>query len=98
MKINVAILALTAISLSACVGNAPPPAGQSGVSGISDLAAFQGARAGKAEIGITRLGYEPIRTQGLTQYWFNRSTGACAELTVSDGRYESATMRPTDEC
>lgn len=64
----------------------------------TDLTAFEGARAGQAEGGIMALGYEAIRSEGLTTYWFNRSTGACAEVTTSNGRYSSVTMLPAEEC
>ena len=39
-----------------------------------------------------------FRAQGLTQYWFNRSTGACAEMTVGNGRYQSVRMLPAEDC
>lgn len=64
----------------------------------SNLIAFEGARAGQAEMGIQNLGYELIRTEGLTAYWFNRSTGACAQIVTSDGRYSSVKMLPTGDC
>jgi hypothetical protein len=98
MKIKVSTLAIIALPLAACVGNTQPPTGQPALGSASDLSAFQGARAGQAEMGIQNLGYELIRTQGLTQYWFNRSTGACAELKVGDGRYQSVRMLPADDC
>jgi hypothetical protein len=98
MKIKVSTLAIIALPLAACVGNTQAPTGQPALGSASDLSAFQGARAGQAEMGIQNLGYELIRTQGLTQYWFNRSTGACAELKVGDGRYQSVRMLPADDC
>ena len=98
MKIKVATLAIFALPLAACVETAPAPSGQPSVGSTSDLSALQGARAGQAEMGIQNLGYELIRTQGLTQYWFNRSTGACAAMTVGDGRYQSVTMLPAADC
>ncbi len=96
-KLKISIIAAAILPLAACVeetGSSGTPA----VGSSSDLSSFQGARAGQAEMGITNLGYELIRTQGLTQYWFNRSTGACAELTVSDGRYQTVTMLPAQDC
>lgn len=68
------------------------------VGSSTDLTAFQGARAGQAEMGIQQLGYEPVRSQGLTTYWFNRSTGACAEIVTSNGRYSSVKMLPAEDC
>ncbi|MFD0980312.1 hypothetical protein [Tropicimonas aquimaris] len=32
----------------------------------ADLTSFQGARAGQAEMGIQKMGYETIRQDGLT--------------------------------
>jgi len=98
MKIKLATLVFLALPLSACVEKTSAPSGQPAIGSSSDLSAFQGARAGQAEIGIQNLGYELIRTEGLTQYWFNRSTGACAELTIGDGRYQSVTMLPAGDC
>ena len=63
-----------------------------------DLSSFEGARAGQAEMGLQNLGYQAVRTQGLTTYWFNRSTGACAEIVTSNGRYSSVTMLPSGDC
>ena len=73
-------------------------AGRPSVGSEYDLSSFQGARAGQAEAGIRALGYEPIRSQGLTTYWFNRSTGACAEVMTSNGRYSSVRMLPAEDC
>ena len=68
------------------------------VGGASDLTPFEGARAGQAEMGIQNLGYQPVRTQGLTTYWRNGSTGACARIVTSNGRYSSVTMLSPGEC
>lgn len=68
------------------------------VGSASDLSSFQGARAGQSEGGIRALGYEAIRTEGLTTWWFNRSTGACARITTADGRYSDVTMLPAGDC
>lgn len=92
------ILSVVAIvSLSACVEE-NASVGQPAVGSSSDLSAFEGARAGQAEMGIQNLGYELIRTEGLTAFWFNRSTGACARIVTSDGRYSSVTMLPSGDC
>jgi hypothetical protein len=98
MKIAVATLAIIVLPLTACVSNTQAPTGQPALGSASDLSSFQGARAGQAEMGIQNLGYELIRTEGLTQYWFNRSTGACAAMKVGDGRYQSVSMLPADDC
>ena len=96
-KLKTAFVAVAALPLAACVEDTGS-AGSPEVGSASDLSAFQGARAGQAEMGIQNLGYELIRTDGLTQYWFNRSTGACAELRVADGRYQSVQMLPAQDC
>ena len=86
-----------AISLSACVqdsGAVSPPA----VGNTSDLSSFEGAKAGQAEMGIQNLGFEPVRSEGLTTYWFNRDTGACSRITTSNGRYSDVTMLPSGDC
>jgi len=102
MKINTKLIAgfISLIAVSACVedtgsssGSAAPAVGNS-----YDLSAFQGARAGQAEMGIQNLGYEAIRNEGLTTWWFNRDTGACAQITTADGRYSNVTMLPPGDC
>ena len=90
---------LAAIGLSACDdGGASSPSGQPAVGSSSDLSSFEGARAGQAEMGIQNLGFELIRSEGLTSYWFNRDTGACAEITTSEGVYSSVNMLPSGDC
>ena len=69
-----------------------------GFGASSDLTAFEGARAGQAEMGIQALGYELVRTEGLTAYWLNRSTGACARVKTDQGRYADVTMLPFEGC
>lgn len=99
VKLKIVALTLMIAPLATCVedtGNAP--SGQPAVGSSSDLSAFQGARAGQAELGIQNLGYERIRSDGLTSYWFDRATGACAEIVTSDGRYSSITMLPSEDC
>jgi hypothetical protein len=76
----------------------PPASSAPAVGSASDLSSFEGARAGQAENGIYNLGYEPIRTEGLTTWWFNRETGACARIMTSDGRYSDVTMLPAEDC
>lgn len=105
-----AAAACTVALLSACEGgstsggssaggtSSAPSTGRPAVGSSTDLTAFQGAKGGQAEEGIRNLGYEPIRSQGLTTYWFNRSTGACAEIVTSDGRYSSVRMLPAGDC
>ncbi len=68
------------------------------VGSSSDLSNFEGARAGQAEMGIQAMGYELIRNEGLTAYWFNRSKGACARIKTDEGRYSDVTMLASDEC
>ncbi len=68
------------------------------VGSSSDLSSFEGARAGQAEMGIQSLGFELIRSEGLTSYWFNKDTGACARITTSEGRYSNVAMLPSGDC
>ncbi|MCA0930672.1 hypothetical protein [Ruegeria profundi] len=96
--IKMAIGAAAIVGLVGCVATSSPTPGQPSVGSSSDLTAFEGARAGQAEMGIQNLGYELIRTEGLTAFWFNRSTGACARVTTSDGRYSDITMLPAGDC
>lgn len=86
------------LSLSGCVEDTGTSAGKPAIGSSSDLSSFVGSRAGQAEMGIRNLGYELIRTEGLTAYWFNRSTGACARITTSNGRYSDVTMLPARDC
>ena len=75
-----------------------PSTEQPTIGSSTDLTAFEGARAGQAEMGIQNLGYELIRSEGLTSFWFNRDTGACARITTSDGRYSDVSMMPSNDC
>ena len=95
--IGYGVASVALLALAACEDTTPGP-GQPAVGSSSDLTSFQGARAGQAEMGIQSLGFELIRTEGLTAYWFNRQTGACAEIVTSDGRYSSVTMLPAGDC
>jgi len=88
-----------ALSLAACDETSPSTEpGQPAVGSSADLSAFEGARAGQAEMGIQNLGFEVIRSEGLTSFWFNRDTGACARITTADGRYSDVTMLPAQGC
>jgi hypothetical protein len=99
MKLKIIAAALVVLPLAACVEDmGTPEPGRPAVGSATDLSVFQGARAGQAEMGITNLGYELIRTEGLTAYWFNRQTGACAEIVTGDGRYQSVRMLPAGDC
>ena len=101
MRTNVLIMtgAACVSALAACdesggsVDAIAPTVGSS-----SDLSPFEGARAGQAEMGIQSLGFELIRSEGLTSYWFNKDTGACARVTTSEGRYTDVTMLPSGDC
>ncbi len=90
-------MVIFALGLAACDEGASTP-GQPSVGSSTDLSAFQGAPAGQAELGIQNLGYEIVRNDGLTNYWFNRETGACAAITTSQGVYSSVTMLPAGDC
>ncbi len=98
-KATIAVAGLFA--LAGCVeddGSSSSATGAPTVGSSTDVSSFEGARAGQAEGGLRNLGYQPIRSQGLTTWWFNRSTGACARITTSDGRYSDVTMLPAEDC
>ncbi len=98
-KLKITAIAVAILLLAACAADtASTEAGRPAVGSEYDLSSFEGARAGQAEMGIQNLGYELIRTEGLTAYWFNRSTGACARIVTGDGRYQSVTMLPAEDC
>lgn len=100
MKIVAPIAAgLALVTLAAC--DDPGSSASSGApstGGAFDLASFQGARAGQAEMGIKSLGYEPTRTEGLTAFWYNPTTDVCARITTSDGRYSEVVQVPAADC
>ncbi|MDV7143481.1 hypothetical protein R3X27_12400 [Tropicimonas sp. TH_r6] len=100
MAFRYSALLILALPLAACVedngskaATATPTVGSS-----SDLSSFEGARAGQAEMGIQTLGFDLIRSEGLTSWWFNLSTGACARITTSNGVYSGVTMLPAGDC
>ena len=103
MKKLTFLMVMALSGLSGCAGGEVSDpmvmsAGQPAVGSSTDLRAFEGARAGQSEMGIQSLGYQLIRTQGLTAYWFNPATGACAEIVTADGRYGSVRMLPAEDC
>jgi len=98
---KIVLAALIVLPLAACEtsdSDMGAPAGRPSIGNEYDLSAFEGARAGQAEMGLQNLGYQAVRTQGLTTYWFNSQTGACARITTSNGRYSSVTMLPSGDC
>jgi hypothetical protein len=97
MKAAICLVAIASAAGCATTTTTTTP-GQPAVGSSTDLTAFEGARAGQAEMGIQNLGYELVRTKGLTAYWFNRDTGACAAITTSDGRYSNVDMLPAEDC
>lgn len=99
MKTKLFLGTIALAGLAGCVEEAATTEpGRPAVGSEYDLSSFEGARAGQAEMGLQNLGYEAIRTQGLTTWWFNRDTGACARITTSNGRYSDVTMLPAEDC
>ncbi|MDB6179698.1 hypothetical protein PAF17_19815 [Paracoccus sp. Z330] len=96
MKILAGLVAVAA--LGACVEEDEFASSTPAVGSSADLSSFEGAKAGQAEMGIQNLGYEAVRSQGLTTWWFNRSTGACARIVTSNGRYSEVDMLPAGDC
>jgi hypothetical protein len=87
------------VAFAGCVedtGSSAP--GTPSVGSSTDLSSFEGARAGQAEMGIQNLGYQLVRSQGLTSYWANFDTGTCFAITTSDGRYSDVTQVPMQDC
>lgn len=93
-----AICLLAIASVAGCVETTTTTPEQPAVGSSTDLTAFEGARAGQAEKGIQNLGYKLVRIDGLTAYWFNRDTGACAAITTAEGRYSNVDMLPAEDC
>jgi hypothetical protein len=90
---------LAAVALAACddgggadMDGSTPPAPQ------TDLTYLEGSRAGQAEMNITNQGYELVRSDGSTNFWFNRASGSCAAIATSDGRYSNIDMLPSGDC
>lgn len=100
MKKNALLTLVATATLAACdvPSTTETPPGRPAVGSEYDLSSFRGARAGSAEMGVRNLGYEPIRSEGLTTWWFNRSTGACARIRTDQGRYVDVTMLPAEDC
>ncbi len=64
----------------------------------SDIYDFQGAKAGRAEMGLNNRGYQLARTQGLRGYWWTQNTGTCAKIVTSQGRYQSVDTASPSDC
>ena len=90
--------AVALLALAGCVEDTGGTSAPASTGGAGDLSDFVGARAGQAEGGLQARGYELIRSEGLTSYWFNRTTGSCAAITTADGRYSNITMLPAEDC
>lgn len=98
-----ATMIVAGIALAACetsdggsatnLPNNPPQYGST-----SDIADFQGARAGQAEGGLNQRGYFLVGTQGLTAFWWNDRTQTCAQIVTSNGRFSSVTTASRGEC
>ncbi|MXN63329.1 hypothetical protein GR183_00300 [Stappia sp. GBMRC 2046] len=99
MRRFTAAIFILAIPVAGCQSSSSgPTVAATPVTGsTADIADFQGARAGQAELGLNNRGYEPARTEGLTAYWWNDATQACARIVTSNGRYETVdTATPAD--
>lgn len=94
MMVGAAVL----VALAGCIEDTGSASAPASTGGAGDLSDFVGARAGQAEGGLQARGYELIRSEGLTSYWFNRDTGSCAAITTADGRYSNITMLPAEDC
>lgn len=91
-----AVVAIAAIcALSACETDAPATGGSVAA---GDIRQFEGAKAGQAEMGVRNMGYQLVRSQGLTSLWYNESRTDCAQIVTSDGRYASITTVDPGVC
>ncbi len=77
----------TSATATTAVGGPPP-----------DIADMVGAKGGQAEMGLGSRGYQLARTQGLTAFWWNASTGVCAQIVTADGRYKSINSVAPSNC
>ena len=67
--------AVALVALVGCVEDTGSgSAGRPSVGSSTDLSAFEGARAGQAEMGIRNLGYELIRSDGLHTHTLSTHT------------------------
>ncbi|WP_380058040.1 hypothetical protein ACFE33_05875 [Falsihalocynthiibacter sp. SS001] len=99
MNWKVTLVVGSVVLLAGCVEDAGTSnVGMPSVGSSSDLSDFEGARAGQAEMGLKSLGYEAARTEGLTAYWYNNATNACARIVTSNGRYSEVDMVSANEC
>jgi len=89
---------LAVIALAGCDAGSDMAPSDPAATPETDLTYLQGARAGQAEMSITNQGYELVRSDGLTSYWFNRANGSCAAITTDDGRYSNIDMLPAGDC
>jgi hypothetical protein len=93
------VAALLAVSACQTTDDEAPDAPEALASGsVSDISDLEGARAGQAERGLERRGYQVIKTQGLTAYWWNAFTQTCAEIVTDDGRYKSIKAASESDC
>ena len=101
MRITLYLCTILLVALAGCVKQQPLADQATGLPAIGSakvLSDFEGARAGQAETGIQALGYELVRTEGLTAFWSNRSADTCARITTDQGRYTNVTTLTYDEC
>ncbi|SON53906.1 hypothetical protein HDIA_0365 [Hartmannibacter diazotrophicus] len=63
--------------------------------GLTDLT---GARASSGEMALTSRGYSLAEQKGLTSYYWNATSGTCAEVVTGDGRYQSVSTVSPAQC
>ena len=84
---------------AAILGIAGTPAYADGADDLQDMI---GARAGQAEMGVQRRGYEHVETHQAgsvsSAYWWNEEADDCVLIRTSDGRYQSITDASDQDC
>lgn len=91
---------ISALLLAGCESTKPgsPTTMTTGTGSTNDLDDLVGARAGQAEEALVNKGYVLARTEGLTAFWWNEATQACARIVTNDGRYESIDTTSRTDC
>ncbi|WP_283147658.1 hypothetical protein [Silvimonas soli] len=62
------------------------------------LSTLTGSRASGGEQFLTNNGFALSRSSGLTNYWYNQSTGQCAQIRTSNGRYSDVADVAIENC
>jgi hypothetical protein len=91
---------ISVLLLGGCESTKPgsPTTMTTGAASANDLADLVGARAGQAEEALVNKGYVLARAEGLTAFWWNETSQACARIVTNEGRYESIDTASRTDC